>query len=159
MQTPQDFHGLPRGTVILVSDGIESCDGRIEDVVRVLRESGIDLTVHVVGFDVRERSSREELERAAQALGGRYFDASDARGLSESLHTTLRIEYEVFAADGTVAGRGQANGEPVALDEGEYRLRVLLEPTPVEASILVQSGEDRAYSVSGREGGWKISGP
>jgi Mg-chelatase subunit ChlD len=159
LQTPQDFQGLPRGTVILVSDGIESCDGRIEDVASVLRESGIDLTVHVVGFDVRERSSREELERTALALGGRYFDAADAGALSESLHTTLRIEYEVLAADGSVAARGQANGEPVTLDEGEYRLRVLLEPTPVEAPIQILPGEDRTYAVSAGEGGWKISGP
>lgn len=159
LQTPQDFKGLPRGTVILVSDGIESCDGRIEDVVSVLRKSGIDLTVHVVGFDVRERSSREELERAAQALGGRYFDAADAGALSESLQSTLRIEYEVLAANGTVAARGQANGEPVTLDEGEYRLRVLLEPTPVEAPIRVLPREDQTYAISGDEHGWKISGP
>jgi len=158
LQTPQDFKGLSRGTVILVSDGIESCDGQLEDVVKGLQGSGLDLTVHVVGFDVRERSSRDELERVARALGGRYFDAGDARKLSESLERTLRIEYEVLAADGAVVARGLANDEAVTLGAGAYRLRVLLEPRPVEAPIQVQSGQQQAFTVSGSQGVWKIEG-
>jgi len=39
--------------------------------VQRLQTSGIELTVHVVDFDVRERSSREELARLARTLGGR----------------------------------------------------------------------------------------
>lgn len=158
LQTPMDFHGLPRGTVILVSDGIESCDGQIEDVVKRLQASGIELTVHVVGFDVRERSSREELERLARSLGGRYFAAGNARELSGSLERTLHIEYEVLAADGAVVARGRAGGEALTLAAGAYRLRVLLEPEPMEASIRVDPGQQQVLTVSGSRGAWKVGG-
>lgn len=156
LQTPDDFKGLPRGTVILVSDGIESCDGKIDDVVERLRAAGVDLTVHVVGFDVRERSARDELARAAQALGGRYFDAANARALGEALESTLQIDYEVRDAGGAIRARGTAGGEPVALEAGVYQLRVLLEPQPVEASVRVQADGAHAWVLSGEAGRWTL---
>lgn len=159
LQAPKDFGSLARGTVILVSDGIESCDGQIEDVVKALQAAGIDLTVHVVGFDVRERSAREELERAARALGGRYFDAADAGQLGAALERTLRIEYELRAPDGTVRARGLVGGDAVALEAGEYRLRVLIEPEPIERVVEVAAGSKQVLVVSGGPGRWAVGAP
>lgn len=159
LQAPKDFGSLARGTVILVSDGIESCDGQIEDVVKALQAAGIDLTVHVVGFDVRERSAREELERAARALGGRYFDAADAGQLGAALERTLRIEYELRAPDGTVRARGLVGGDAVALEAGEYRLRVLIEPEPIERVVKVAAGSEQVLEVSGGPGRWAVGAP
>jgi hypothetical protein len=157
-QTPNDFQGLPRGTVILVSDGIESCDGRLEDIVQAVRRHGLDLTVHIVGFDIREHGARAELERLANALGGRYFDATSAGQLTESLERTLRLEYEVLDAKGAVVARGLAGGDAVTLDSGEHTLRVLLEPTPVEARIRVAPGARKALTLSHRGGRWHLDG-
>lgn len=156
LQTPDDFKGLARGTVVLVSDGIESCDGKIDDVVERLRVAGVDLTVHVVGFDVRERNARDELARAANALGGRYFDATNASALGEALERTLQIEYELRDADAAVRARGVAGGEPVALEAGVYQLRVLLEPEPVEASVRVQADGAQVWVLSGEAGRWAL---
>jgi hypothetical protein len=158
LQTTHDFQGLPRGTVILVSDGIESCDGQIDDVVKALSASGLDLTVHIVGFDVREKNSRNELERTARAFGGQYYDAGSARELSQSLERSLRIEHEVLAADDTVVARGFANGDAITLDAGEYRLRILLEPEPILTPIRIQAKGQQTFTVSHENGSWKISG-
>lgn len=156
LQAPKDFGSLARGTVILVSDGIESCDGHVEDVVKALQAAGIDLTVHVVGFDVRERSARDELERAAQALGGRYFDAADADQLGAALERTLRIEYELRTPDGAVRARGVVGGDAVALEAGEYRLRVLIEPEPIERAVEIPAGSEQVLVVSGGPGRWVV---
>lgn len=157
IQSARDFQGLPRGTVILVSDGIESCDGQIDDVVDALRASGLDLTVHIVGFDVREKNSRHELERTARALGGQYHDAGSARELSQSLERTLRVEYEVLATDDTRVARAIAGAGPIPLDAGEYRLKILLEPEPVVSPIRIEAGGQRTCTVSREKGAWKIS--
>jgi hypothetical protein len=156
LQTPQDFKGLPAGTVILISDGIESCDGRIDDVVKTLQASGIDLNVHIIGFDLKERNAREQLEIAAHALGGRYFDAGDANALTAALERTLKIEYQVFASDGSVAARGVAGGEPVTLEAGDYRVRVLFEPKLAESAIKIESGKSIKVNVVKENNEWKI---
>jgi hypothetical protein len=156
LQTPHDFKGHPAGTVILISDGIESCDGRIEDVLKALQASGIDLNVHIIGFDVKERNAREQLEAAANALGGRYFDAGDASTLTAALERTLKIEYHVLAADGSTAARGIAGGEPVTLEAGDYRLRVLLEPQSAETSVNITPGKPVVVKVLRDKNEWKI---
>lgn len=156
LQAPQDFKGLPKGTVILISDGIESCDGKIDDVVKAFSASGIDLNVHIIGFDVKEKNAREQLESAAHALGGRYFDAGDAHALASALDRTLKIEYQVLASDGSVAARGVAGGEPVTLEAGDYRLRVLLEPHFAETAISIIQGKPVVVKVLREKNEWKI---
>ncbi|NLD37472.1 MAG: hypothetical protein GX654_11440 [Desulfatiglans sp.] len=156
LQTPQDFKGIPSGTVILISDGIESCDGRIDDVVKTLHASGIDLNVHIIGFDVKERNAREQLETAANALGGRYFDAGDSKALAAALERTLKIEYQVIAADSSVAARGVAGGDPVTLEAGDYRIRVLLEPLFAESAIKIEPGKSIVVKVLRDNKEWNI---
>ncbi len=71
-------------TIVLITDGEETCGGDPVAAVRELRASGIDVRVHVVGFDVNDKA-RKQLMAIAQAGGGRYFDARDAAGLQDSL--------------------------------------------------------------------------
>ena len=47
-----------KATVILVSDGEESCGADPCAVGAALKKAGADLTVHVVGFDVKRRNRR-----------------------------------------------------------------------------------------------------
>lgn len=64
-------------TIILVSDGRETCDSDPCAVARVLKESGIKFVLHVVGFDVSEEE-REQLQCIADAGGGKYYSARNA---------------------------------------------------------------------------------
>jgi hypothetical protein len=63
-------------TVILISDGKETCGGNPCKLVRDLKERGIKIKVHVVGFDVN-REEREELICIADAGDGNYFTANN----------------------------------------------------------------------------------
>jgi Ca-activated chloride channel family protein len=82
-------------TLILVSDGAESCGGDLCAVITAAREAGLDFVLHVVGFDLGE-SDRTALECAARAGGGNYYEARDGTGLSTALEqaSTLTVEAE-----------------------------------------------------------------
>jgi len=70
--------------LILVSDGKETCEGDPCELVRSLRERGVEVTVHVVGFDVTSEE-REQLNCIAEAGGGLYADAGTADELTAAL--------------------------------------------------------------------------
>ncbi|NSX56268.1 VWA domain-containing protein [Parasulfitobacter algicola] len=71
-------------SIVLVSDGIESCEGDPCATAALLREQGIDVTIHVVGFDV-DAEAEEQLSCIAKAGGGEYYQASSADALSGAL--------------------------------------------------------------------------
>jgi len=81
-------------TVVLVSDGIETCGGDPCKAVKDAREAGIKFIMHVVGFDVGDVDV-SELECAAQAGGGLYLSAKNAGELSEALEKAVDIPAEL----------------------------------------------------------------
>ena len=70
-------------TVVLISDGRETCGGDPVAVARTLRGQGYDVRIHVVGLAVDDKG-RRQLAQIAEAGGGRYFDARDVEGLKRS---------------------------------------------------------------------------
>jgi Mg-chelatase subunit ChlD len=77
-------------TVVLISDGEETCGGDPCARVRDLRQQGINVRVHVVGFDVSQ-AEREQLMCIAEAGDGKYFSADNADQLKKAL-TEVRQE-------------------------------------------------------------------
>ena len=73
-------------TVVLVSDGQETCGGDPCATVKALKAAGVKFVLHVVGFAVTA-ADQAQLECIAQAGGGKYFAAADAAGLLAALQT------------------------------------------------------------------------
>ena len=96
-------------TVVLVSDGLETCGGDPCAVVRAAKKAGVDMVVHVVGFDVKE-SDVSQLECVAQAGDGLYVEAGDATQLGAALGRVLSAPAEVPPSRLSIGAR--ANGEP-----------------------------------------------
>lgn len=71
-------------TVVLLSDGVETCEADPCAVGAELEALGLDFTAHVIGFDIAE-GDKAQLQCLADATGGQYFDAADARGLSQAM--------------------------------------------------------------------------
>jgi Mg-chelatase subunit ChlD len=71
-------------TVVLISDGEETCDGDPCALVKELIAHGIKVRVHVVGFDVNPRE-REQLMCIAEAGQGKYFTAQTTSQLKDAL--------------------------------------------------------------------------
>lgn len=74
-----------KATVILVSDGIETCSPDPCAAAAELKKSGINFTAHVIGFDVTDPTAKRQLQCIARATGGVYLDASNASGLENAL--------------------------------------------------------------------------
>jgi Ca-activated chloride channel family protein len=74
-----------KATVILVSDGIETCAPDPCAVAAELKKAGVGFTAHVIGFDVADPAAKNQLQCIARATGGVYLDARNAEGLENAL--------------------------------------------------------------------------
>ncbi|HEY5799490.1 MAG TPA: VWA domain-containing protein, partial [Burkholderiaceae bacterium] len=74
-----DYKKQP-ATVIVVTDGIETCNADPCAVAQELAKAGKQLTVHVIGFDIKA-GERQYLQCYAQKTGGRFVLASNAADL------------------------------------------------------------------------------
>ncbi len=95
-------------TVILVSDGLETCGGDPCAAVRAAKEQGIEFILHVVGFDVAGEDV-SQLECAAQAGGGLFMSAENADGLSAALDAAVAMPADI--PPGRLTVKAVANGE------------------------------------------------
>ncbi len=76
-------------TIVLVSDGIETCGGDPCTVTKSLKDAGIKFVIHTVGFDVGKTAS-EQLACIARVGGGSYFPAANAEDLLKALTTVQK---------------------------------------------------------------------
>jgi len=76
--------------IILISDGEETCGGDPVEVAEQLRQMGIDVETHVVGFDL-DRKQAKQMRSIAAAGGGKYYDAKDASELKQALTTVVEV--------------------------------------------------------------------
>lgn len=99
-----------KATIILITDGIESCDGDICKVVTDAKAKGIEFKLHIVGFGLKD-GEKEQLICAVQAGDGKYYDAADAGGLGDVLleATTESVDKPI----GNFSVFALKNGEPV----------------------------------------------
>lgn len=75
-----------KATVILVSDGEETCNADPCALGKELEAMGVDFTAHVVGFDIEKGSKADrQLQCLAAHTGGRYVHAGNAAELDDAL--------------------------------------------------------------------------
>lgn len=112
-------------TIILLSDGEETCGGDPAATVKKLISDGFKFSLQVVGFNV-DAKARAQLEAAATAGSGQYYAAKDAaelsKALSEITKKSLVIEKPKSVYGVEIRG-GDSFETAVALEVGkEYRL-------------------------------------
>ncbi|HHD81369.1 MAG TPA: VWA domain-containing protein, partial [Campylobacterales bacterium] len=78
-----------KATIILISDGKESCDSNPCDVAKDLEKKGIDFVTHVIGFNVDKKTDKQ-LECIAKATGGEYFSAKNASALNNAIKSIVK---------------------------------------------------------------------
>ena len=87
---PADTHKA----LVLVSDGIQTCEGDPCVAAGMGELFGVDMRVHVVGFDV-DADARAQLECIAKAGKGQYFNASDTNGFVEAMNAVVEVAQAV----------------------------------------------------------------
>jgi Ca-activated chloride channel family protein len=73
-----------KATVVLVTDGIETCQADPCALGRELERLGVGFTAHVVGFGLSAEEGRQ-VACLAEETGGLYLPAADAGGLGAAL--------------------------------------------------------------------------
>ncbi len=77
--------------IILVSDGLESCNADPCALAAELARGGVDFTAHVVGFNVAGIEDQSQLSCLAEQTGGLYLTAESTEELTAAL-TTMMVE-------------------------------------------------------------------
>jgi len=111
-------------TVILLTDGEETCEGDPRAAIEALGRAGFDVRVNIVGFAINELELKEQFESWARIGNGRYIEAYDKEELGEAMTRSLDVPFEVLSGD-EVVKTGVVNGDPVSLLPGRYRVRLL----------------------------------
>ncbi|MGI9416508.1 MAG: VWA domain-containing protein [Geminicoccaceae bacterium] len=119
-----------RATVLLVSDGKETCDADPCAAATELEANGIDFTVHVVGFDLTEEE-KEQLQCVADNTGGKFLSADNAPELHTAMATTVQLV---------------AEPEPEPAGPTGMRLQAVLTEggDPVKAQFVIKEPEANA---------------
>ena len=143
----EQFSGEGERSIILVSDGIDTCaPPPVCDVAEELADDGIGVTIHTVGFRVDE-AARAELECIADVSGGSYSQADDTEQLAEQLNAVAQVAATAYEASGTEFEYGD-----VYLGEGTYVSQL---PGPIEVpgrSGPNDPGETRTFRLAVPEG-------
>lgn len=93
------FAGLNDGNnnIVLISDGIETCDGDPCKTAEELANSNVNVRVHVVGFDISDKD-REQLECIARVGNGEYFAASSTQAFTTAVTEAIKVAQVEIAA-------------------------------------------------------------
>lgn len=79
-----------KATVILITDGIETCSADPCALGNALEQQGVDFTAHVVGFGLSEEEGRQ-ISCLAENTGGKFFLAGDGNALVEALNEVVVV--------------------------------------------------------------------
>ncbi len=79
-----------KATVVLITDGLETCNADPCALGKELKASGVDFTAHVVGFGLTADEGRQ-VACLAENTGGKYIQATDAAGLEDALKQTVAV--------------------------------------------------------------------
>ena len=111
-QVPDDFrdlHGIRR--VVLVTDGMDTCNGDPCAEIKKLSSLGYKMKVDVVGIGVKhDQTARDLFNCIAQHSGGKYYDADTAAELAKGLKQSLADA----VGDGVVSGQVLPRAKPLS---------------------------------------------
>jgi len=116
-------------TLILISDGEESCNGDLCKVVKEAKEAGVDFVLHIVGFDLGD-ADQLALECAAKEGDGIYINAENGSQLSEALIKTTSL--------------------PVQKMEPTLSVKITKDGSPHDAVVRIAKSGENNYFISRR---------
>ena len=118
-QAAKDLGSAGRRTVVLVSDGKESCGEDPCLTAANLVKQGIDLKFDVIGLSV-SGAARSQLQCIADKGRGTYYDADDAQQIEDSLDQLATRAFRPFQLTGTPVHGTTDAGQAPRIGAGQY---------------------------------------
>lgn len=106
-----------KATVILVTDGIETCEADPCAVANELEALGINFTTHVIGFGLNEEEGRQ-VACLAENTGGLYLQADNEGDLADALQQTVSLSPAPAPAPEPAPSLAKNIKATVSLEEG-----------------------------------------
>lgn len=118
-EAAKDLGGSGRRTVVLVSDGRESCGGDPCVTAANLAAQGVDLKFDVIGLAV-SGATRSQLQCIADRGRGTYYDAKNARQIEDSLDQLATRAYRPFQLTGDPVEGNEDQAKAPEVRPGQY---------------------------------------
>jgi hypothetical protein len=149
LQTLGDLRAAGSGSVILITDGEESCQGDATAAAAQLKASGLDLTLNIIGFTLAGKAVEAELSTLAGSTGGRYYGAQDGAQLARALllASLQRLPYDILDAAGRVIVSGQTSQLGRELPPGRYRIRIHALGQELEAPVEIVPDQTTSLAI------------
>ncbi len=92
----EDFQTVngPR-TIILISDGIETCGEDPCHIAVKMQQMGINVKINVVGLGLQDYEATRQLRCVALGTKGQFYSANTAAELANSLNKAMAVETKV----------------------------------------------------------------
>ncbi len=127
LQSPADLKAVGGGTVILITDGEESCKGDMARAAAELKASGLDIRLNIVGFALKKNPKvQKDLAGFSEATGGLFYSAESGAALADALMVAAvdKFRYTVYDAAGKAVITGEAGSGADQLPAGDYKVVV-----------------------------------
>ncbi|MDZ7801243.1 MAG: VWA domain-containing protein [Trueperaceae bacterium] len=134
-------------SVILITDGEESCGGDPEAALAELRDAGVDVQLSIVSLGIDEEEVRTSFAELAQSAGGSYAPADDLDSLRGAVTEALNPPYEVLDASGEVVAQGRIDGKAIEVPMGVYTVRVPGSPPQLIRDVRVPGDGSRTVTL------------
>jgi len=136
-------------SVVLVSDGLETCGMDPCAVALQLKRQNINLRIHVIGFDVNNVKDISKLQCIATNTGGKYITANNITQLNQALNIVNAIVRKKVEFKPVIIKSGKTRAiKPVVVKSGktsELKPTIVrsgttqnLKPTTVKSSAKKQ---------------------
>jgi hypothetical protein len=155
LQAPGDLKNVGGGTVILITDGEESCKGDTVKAAADLKASGLDIRLNIVGFALSNAKTQQDLAGFSQATGGLFYAAQSGEALGDALMVAAveKFPYTVYDAAGKVVLSGEVDGGTDQLPPGEYKVVVKAGTREIVVPrVTIAAGQAGALTLAMKKG-------
>jgi Ca-activated chloride channel family protein len=137
-----DFKAAKRGrSVILITDGLETCQGDPCAIARKLAASGMKITLHVVGFDLK-KGEMQKLACLTKPSGGLLLEARNAGELRHALRKAAKRLGNRNLIVKATGSRGKPRQVHVEVFKAGTKKRLDIRQGPVAGFALATGGYD-----------------
>jgi hypothetical protein len=139
LKTVGDLKAAGGGSVILITDGEESCQGNAKSAAKEIAKSGVNLTLNIVGFTLTGQRVESELGAFAASTGGHYYGAQDGEQLARAVRMAAlqHLPYDLLDGSGNVLVSGETSELSRELLPGSYRIRIDAMGQRLEESLTI----------------------
>jgi Ca-activated chloride channel homolog len=149
-------YGEESATVVLVTDGLETCEADPCALASELEAAGVDFTAHVVGFGLSKEEGAQ-VACLAENTGGRYIEASNTADLTDALTQTVAARPSASKPSPVAVPKATISAPPTAAIAttvdigwtGPNDAEDYLEIVPKTTSEVVSGSRNYAYAREG----------